>query len=174
MSFTVSVLVLSIFGFGGNLYANDTKIINIDFGGKAMTDNKKCNICGKPADKHEGGLFCCPFCERGTGIMAYENGFIVPMWHFVKCRKCGARGASSETLEGGAGLWNTRPDPWTSVEDGLPEADFGKYLVIRKSYEDEPEISGYLADVPCNGGCHGWDRGMPVLYWRPIDTPGGE
>lgn len=62
-------------------------------------------------------------------------------------------------------------DRWVPVEEGLPEDEYGEYLVIRQNYEDEPQIAAYLADVPCNGGKHGWDRGMPVTHWRKITLP---
>lgn len=72
-----------------------------------MATELRCNVCGKLASEHPGGLFCCPFCGGETRLN--KNMRIKRRDTFsIRCTQCLASNATVYGRSKAITAWNTR------------------------------------------------------------------
>jgi hypothetical protein len=102
----------------------------------------------------------CPCCPSGGEPTLMLNGSI-------QCLECGLFQHS------GAVPWNTRPSPWYSVADRLPEPDV--YVLTRVSGVTRPCILCHTLYVFGEGWrWDGWttsNADSAVTHWMPLPLP---
>ncbi len=93
----------------------------------------RCNVCGKTAEEHKGGIVCCPFCGGEANFVSYGD-----RW-YVRCSKISCQVEHPilrKTKKAARERWNTRPViECKSVEDAV-EALEGLAKIRRKDHAE--------------------------------------
>ena len=128
----------------------------------------------------------CPFCGSDSVQMSPEH-----LKAYVFCEKCGTHGpvywgdqTKQESQEKASIAWNlaTRPSPWISVEDRLPEkgasflgwceTDEGPRIYqLHMGDWGDPEVAVYCLTDDCWWGSYSISD---MTHWQPIVGPNDE
>lgn len=107
----------------------------------------------------------CPFCDsKNVKLCNYlESSF------WGDCFHCGAQGSRRANGGVAVSVWNTRPSPWISVEDRLPEESKTCFIYL-PSVNKHTAFKGFCDDL--NNIWHtklkSHARTNKVTHWMPI------
>lgn len=113
----------------------------------------------------------CPCCNGPAIYHEDLNHF------YAECHHCQLRTENYRTKERAAEIWNTRHDDWVAVEDGLPEDDEHRKLLLLDAGE---VVTGCYCK---EGGFEWWagsycnleepDSQKTITYYKLITLPEG-
>jgi hypothetical protein len=117
-----------------------------------MTDLKPCPFCGGEALPYQG-------CKMAD-----------PDRYYIQCQRCPASTDASCDIRLAERAWNTRPSPWCSVADRLPEVGIEGYLTHGGECIEPWRV--------CFMDKTGWrvlddfeDSAPGVTHWMPLPLP---